>query len=63
MPSGKCEFIPWKTDEVDEMNTLWGEPSTCEYFYYVPVFGAIGAIIWIVFIAISGQRGEQVARA
>lgn len=55
-------FSSPETDQIDEMNSVWGDQGTCAYFYYVPVVETICAIVWIVFIVISGHRGEQVAK-
>lgn len=62
-PSFNLPSISSAIDQIDEMSTLWGDQGTCAYFYYVPVVETICAVVWIVFIAISGHRGEQVAKS
>lgn len=58
---GETNFIAQK-DQIDELATKWGDPDTCSYFYYFPIVEVIVAIVWIVFISISGRRGERTAK-
>lgn len=49
-------------DQVDEVNTKWGEADSCSFYYYFPIIEITVAVLWIVLILISGRRGERRAK-
>lgn len=47
---------------IDENNSTWGHYETCSYYYHIPIVEAIVAVVWVVFIIISGHRGDRLAK-